>query len=225
MQMEGMWGRLGWCVLLLTEQTWCPIALEKLWCICHGRAVCVTEVPGSGSVAVPLQLTRPSSTECTCTRYFACRMASSSLPSASSRRNTTETRWCVESVMLACNFMLSTATEEGWPHQHPRPQEENQIRPLLPLQPPTWAPGPWGCDKISILLTEAVKIKVKWKLFCKLHIHIHAHTYTYTVTYVYFQYTALLNLNISEVGVLFCISTSNIPGFQLLHILTNTCQF
>lgn len=90
-------GQAGWCVHLLLEHTRDSDMASPSHLRSSGlqdtRVVPVTGA-GAGSVAVP-------PTHAHLQGNLACRVASSSLPSASSPRDTTKTRWSADSVMLA----------------------------------------------------------------------------------------------------------------------------
>lgn len=100
-----------------------------------------------------------------CTWSFSCRVAPSSLPSASWPRNTAVTRWSAASIPLGCTPTVTCLGKS--PHQQPVPQED-QIRPphppalLLPAgPPPARALRPWDLNKVFLSLTRTVKQKQK----------------------------------------------------------------
>ena len=100
-----------------------------------------------------------------CTWCFLCEVASLSLPSASSFRNTTATRWSAASVMLTCTPVLSTAARsEAKPTTcAPRRRLNKAPPPASPLTagwPHAQAPRPWDLSKVSFSLNGAVKKKV-----------------------------------------------------------------
>lgn len=178
---------LGWCVHLLVGHTrfglGASVTLEKLWSTWHWRACPLTSVPVLGSVAVPLWLSSPSSTESTCMWCFACgvwRQQASPLPAHPEILQQDNLLDVFGSPATSYHQPLQTV----WPYQQPRPWKESHVRSLhgllLPLQG-SLLPEPYGSG-------ASVKLHFHWleqftKICTYTHTHICIHAYAHTHPY------------------------------------------